>query len=217
VSTVAVAALTVAPWVVRNRLVMHTWAISTEQGFVASGTYNHSSYSDKRLPAAWRPPNLDPTLSALIRAHPRANEVETNRRLEHAVTSFIGEHPSYVAKVLVFNTARLLDLGGLSYTRDAVASEYGYPADRFGTAEIVGCWLVLSLAAVGVVTRRGRTVPWGYWSAPLLLWIAMAPLEILPRYRAVIDPFVVPLAAVGLLSALTLITRSGLAPASGNE
>src|SRR5215210_6847926 len=94
------AALTVAPWTLRNAIVLHAFVpVSTNGGYTLAGTYNDTTRTDRRFPAAWRPPNLDPAVSRLLGRLQGAGEVETNRALGAAARRYARARPGYVLAV----------------------------------------------------------------------------------------------------------------------
>jgi len=199
--------IVVTPWLVRDRLTMHAWIpLTTQDGYVLSGTYNAASATDPRFPGIWRPPFSVPSLQRLVAAHPHAGEVETSTLLQSAALHYLRQHPSYEATVAVQNTLRVFDLAPLSETRLATLTEYGYGAP-WGNLEIVSCWAVLALAVAGVLTRTGRKAPIAIFLAPALLWLGTIVFQAVPRFRAVIDPFLIELAAVAIVSAARVATR----------
>lgn len=209
----------VSPWLVRDRLVLHHWVpVTTQSGYVLAGTYNATSAADRRYPAAWRPANLDPSTAALIRHHPRAREVELDGLLQSQATHYLEAHPGYLATVAAHNTLRLFDLESPADVRTETTSEYGY-SGTWGDLEFLSGVAVLVLALGGLLTRRGRRVPLSYLVAPLLLWVSTVVLQAVPRFRAVIDPFLLQLAAVALLALLPGLGRwldgDRAAPAAG--
>jgi 4-amino-4-deoxy-L-arabinose transferase-like glycosyltransferase len=201
-----------APWELRDRAVMGTWLpLTTQSGFVLAGTYNHTSATVDA--GAWRPANFDPADAALIRRHPLADEVELDRRLSSSAFAYLRAHPAYVATVFYENTRRLLDLSSLSATNYGTYSAYGF-GGLWGDAEELSTILVLVLGAIGLWSRRARgptrerTVPLAYWSAPVLLWVTTVVQEAFPRLRALIDPFLVQLCAIGIVAIAARVASS---------
>jgi hypothetical protein len=98
--------------------------------------------------------------------------------------------------VAFWNTARMLDLAGLGWSRHT-ASTIGI-GPRWADAGVVCFWLVAVLAVAGALRRR---LP-GYVAAvPALLFLSVVFLAVeTPRYRTGIDPFVVMLAGVALVA-----------------
>lgn len=199
--------MVVTPWLVRDRLTMHSWIpLTTQDGYVLSGTYNATSATDPRLPGVWRVPFAVPSLHRLIATHPHAGELETSALLQSAALRYLRQHPAYEATVVVQNTLRLFDLAPLSETRAAMYADYGYGAP-WGDLEIVSGLAVLALAIAGVLTRTGRRVPSAMFVAPVLLWLSTIVFQAVPRFRAVIDPFLIGFAAVALVSTARSFVR----------
>ncbi|HJT02742.1 MAG TPA: glycosyltransferase family 39 protein [Pseudonocardiaceae bacterium] len=202
----------VTPWLVRDRLTMHAWIpLTTQDGYVLSGTYNPASAADPRFPGIWRPPVSVPSLQRLMAAHPHAGEVETSALLQSAALHYLRQHPSYEVTVVVQNTLRLFDLAPLNETRSATYSDYGYGAP-WGNLEIVSGWAVLALAIAGVLTRAGRRTPIAIFLAPVLLWLGTIVFQSVPRFRAVIDPFLIEFAAVAIVSTARAVLRRRRTP-----
>jgi 4-amino-4-deoxy-L-arabinose transferase-like glycosyltransferase len=200
------AMLVVLPWEIRDYHRLHTVVpVTTQVGYLLSGTYNATSAHDDRHPAEWRPPFLDPTLAAEIRTHPQANEMELGRLLRDDAYHYVGDHPGYVAEVVFRNGQRLLDLAGLDEERAVVHGEYGL--GRTAADWSYATWFVLlALAAVGSVLRRTRSAPAAVWLVPALLFASTLPLQSFSRFRAPAEPFLALLAAVTLCAALDAVT-----------
>lgn len=196
----ACTALVVAPWTVRNARELHAFVpVASQGGLVLAGVYNPSVYAYDVYPAAWRPPNLDPTLRPLFYRR-GINEAQLNGRLNAFGKRFAREHPRFVVKVVVLSTLRLFNLGGSPSPTAISYDEMGVP--QHGRWLVTGSgFVVFALALAGIVAlarRRAARPPWWVWLVPLLL---IAPSVIAlgaPRYRAQLDPFLVLLAAVAL-------------------
>ena len=186
---------------------MHHWVpVTTQGGYVLAGTYNPTSAGDKKAPAAWRPANLDPALAHLIADHPHAGEIQIGNLLEARATRYIADHPAYVAKVAYQNSLRLFDLSGLGFSRVATFEEYGYEAP-WGTLEAVSGVAMLVLALIGFGLRRGRRVPAAYLAIPVVLYVSTVALQAVPRFRSEIDPFLLQLSAVTIVTVMGTVRR----------
>jgi hypothetical protein len=110
--------------------------------------------------------------------------------------------------VAFWNTARMLDLAGMSWSRHTAATISIGP--RWADAG-VGCfWLFAALAIAGALTARGRRTPRYVAAVPALLFLSVAFLAFeTPRYRTGIDPFIVMLASVALLAGWDARPRAG--------
>jgi 4-amino-4-deoxy-L-arabinose transferase-like glycosyltransferase len=206
------AAIVVAPWVVRDaaefgRLV----PVTTSGGIAAAGTYNSASYEDSGTHGAWRDPQIVPEFTPLF-VTPGIDESEVDARLRRKAADFAWQHPGYVATTFAWNLLRLFEVAGGSVVDDRgrVVEDRGIgSADP--TPERIGLAIVAILAVLGAVAIvRGRSrgapgaprVPRGplfLWLVPILMILVAAPIAGLPRYRLPVDPFLLILAAIGLL------------------
>jgi 4-amino-4-deoxy-L-arabinose transferase-like glycosyltransferase len=209
------AALTIAPWTVRNLVEFGRFIpVTSSTGFALAGTYNQTSQHDTSHPAAWRAPNLVPEYAVLFQT-PGVDEGTLDATLRREATTFAWQHPGYVAEATSENLLRLAYL-----TDSAVIGIAGQPVEQRGIgsgstlSERIGFAIAVALAALGVVaivrSRSGRAAgarglpplprgPWFLWLIPILTVVAAAPVAGLPRYRLPADPFLLILAAIGIL------------------
>jgi 4-amino-4-deoxy-L-arabinose transferase-like glycosyltransferase len=203
---VAVALAAVAPWTIRNAVVFHSFVpVTTQLGTALAGTYNDAARADQEHPASWRSLRRVPDYQYLVRRWRQTPEPVLERELRAAALRYIGHHPGYVAEVAFWNTARMLDLAGLHWSRHTASTiSIGR---TWADAGVVCFWLVAALAIGGALTR-GRHVP-GYVAAvPALLFLSVVFLAVeTPRYRTGIDPFIVMLAGVALVAAWDEVRR----------
>lgn len=215
------AAAVTVPWVVRDAVEFGRFVpVTTSGGFAAAGTYNEASYRDPARPGAWRTPQAIPRFKPLFTT-PGVDEAAMDSALREAVRDFAWQHPAYVVEATAWNLLRLFEIEGGSVVdrRGAAVDDRGIgSADP--VVERIGLALAVALATIGVVAmlrnrgRHGRppSIPRGplfFWLVPILMAIFTAPVAGLPRYRLPLDPFLLTLAAIGLL---TLVDR---APAQG--
>lgn len=205
-----VAALTVAPWTVRNAVVMHSWIpVSDEAGGTLAGTYNPVSAADRLEPAYWHlladiPPYWDAT--AALRGGP---EPAFQSRLLHLALSYAARHPAYVAEVGYWDGRRLFDLTGATEWRYG-ARLAGIDSPWVADACAWSIWVLLALVAAAVLVGRvRRRVPAFYWltTAALLLSVALVNGES-PRLRAPLDPFLLVLAGGAAAALARAATRT---------
>jgi 4-amino-4-deoxy-L-arabinose transferase-like glycosyltransferase len=201
----AAAILVVAPWTVRNAIVLHAFVpISTSGGNTLYGTYNETSRTDARCPGCWLPPTKTAGGAAFVAAQRHLPEPRRDARFRAAALRFIRRHPAYPAQVLWHNTVRLLELGGRRRTRVIAASIDVSP--RAAVAGTWFLWAVLALGIAGAVAGTLRRVPWFLTTLFVLLWLTTAVIQSeTPRFRAPFDPFLIMLAAAG---AVTLVRRA---------
>jgi 4-amino-4-deoxy-L-arabinose transferase-like glycosyltransferase len=208
---IALTALTIAPWTIRNAVVFHGAfvPVSTQDWITAAGTYNPQAGAPGSLYAVWRPPYFVPSLQHLF--GDSINEARLDSVLRSDSVSYASAHPGYVLAATGLNGLRLLLNLGPGHT-GAARSEYyemNVPTRLrpwlSATSDLV---IVLALACVLIAWQRRRTQPssrpwgrlWFMWLVPLFMFASVAPIQGSFRYRAAIDPFFV-LAATYALSA----------------
>ena len=201
------AALTVAPWTIRNYDTFHAFVpVSTQFGSALAGTYNSEAKADKVNPASWR------TLKRVDDYRPIYNRIRTTpepvleKQLRDASLEFIKAHPGYVLTVAYWTTRRMLDLAGMDWSIHTAAT---ISATRGWAIAGVACfWVYALLALVGAFTRQARAAPLWLWAVPLLMYLGVVFLVVeTPRYRTAIDPFIVLLAALTVSRTTTIRKR----------
>jgi 4-amino-4-deoxy-L-arabinose transferase-like glycosyltransferase len=189
--------LVVAPWTLRNALVLHQFVpVTTELGNTMAGTYNDEARLSPDRPAAWTEPRLTPEYGHYYRER-GFNDATLDQALRAAAFRYIGKHPTYLWEVWRWNTARLLDLAGFAESHIGGGTiGISHTASDIGT---VSFW-VLGLLAVGGLFAGGlRRAPLGFWLLPLLWYLSVIFLNAeAPRFRVGIDPFLILLAALAL-------------------
>ena len=171
------AALTVAPWTIRNYETFH------------------------ENPASWR------TLKRVDDYRPIYNKIRSTpepvleNQLRKASIEFIKAHPAYVATVAYWTTRRMLDLAGMEWSIHTAAT---ISATRgWAIAGVICFWIFALLALFGATTRQARAAPLWLWAVPVLMYLGVVFLVVeTPRYRTAIDPFIVLLAALTVSRAL---------------
>ena len=195
---VVVSGLMVVPWTVRNYQRLDDLVpVTTSVGFGLVGTYNATADADE---AQWVTPYRDPATAEVLLAMDHPTELEVDDVLRERSLDYIGDHPAYVVKVAFWNTVRLFDLDGGTYSR-FIARFLPYPRYLTNLA-ILASYAVLALAIVGAFLRRARQTPLAIWLIPLVIYVFMVitlPASI--RYRASIEPFFILLASLSLVAA----------------
>jgi 4-amino-4-deoxy-L-arabinose transferase-like glycosyltransferase len=212
------AALMIAPWTIRNAVVMHRFIpVSDETGITLVGTYNAASAADSIVPYKWRIFYGIPGERPLIRQASHLTEPEIGDRLQSQALHYIAEHPFAPLDAGYHNTLKLLELEG-SYAWKASAKAVSLPAGdaRLG---VTSFWVLGLLALAGAFTRMTRAAPRWVWVVPLLLSLSVVLVNVeTPRFRAPVDPFLVLLASAGLATAAGWLSRRVLrhrAPVGG--
>ena len=209
VALVAVALATVSPWTIRNALVLHSFVpVTTQLGTALAGTYNDAAHTDREHPASWRSLRRVPDYQELVRRWHEIPEPALEKKLRAAALRYAAHHPAYVGDVAFWNTARMLDLAGMSWSRHTAATISIGP--RWADAGVVCFWVVAALAIAGAVTSSGRRTPAYVAAVPALLYLSVVFVVFeTPRYRTGIDPFIVIWAAVALAALLRARSRGG--------
>jgi 4-amino-4-deoxy-L-arabinose transferase-like glycosyltransferase len=190
------AALTVAPWTVRNAVALDRFVpVSTQDGFTLAGTYNDVARAQRRFPAAWVPWYSAPENLRVIRGTP-PTEVDWGDALRSHAVAYAGRHPGYVAKVAWWNMRRDLDAAG----RDWVRFDLGITATpKLVDLEMAGFWIAALLAVAGAFTSAARRAPRWLWVVPATM-LSTVFIVGYQRFRAPVDPFVAVLAALGAVA-----------------
>lgn len=198
---VVAAVATVAPWTVRNVVVLRAAVpVATDLGQTLAGTYNPISAinrfhwrNTRRLPAADRPALAAPT------------EAARSAALSRAGLRYLAAHPLDVLSASTWNTARLLELDPAG--RSNLAGELR--SRSLARVSVAGFALLALLAAGGALTRRARAAPWWLWLIPVLMWAGTVPFAVnFSRFRAPIDPFLILLAALAVTAAGERVARA---------
>jgi 4-amino-4-deoxy-L-arabinose transferase-like glycosyltransferase len=199
---VVVALVTVSPWTIRNAVVMDRFIpVSTQLGSALAGTYNDQARLDKENPASWRSIRHVPEYRSLYKRLREIPEAEVEVILRERSKAYIREHPTYPFKVALWTSLRMLELGGMDWSRHTASTISIGP--RWANAGVIGFWVFALLALAGAFTRQARRTPLFVWRIPVLLYLSVVFLVVeTPRYRTGIDPFIVMLAALALLRAL---------------
>jgi hypothetical protein len=195
-----VALCTVAPWTIRNTVVFDTFVpVSTQLGTALAGTYNDAARTDREHPASWRSLRRVPDYQYLVRRWREIPEPLLDTKLRAAGLRYAADRPAYVAGVVLWNTARALDLAGMSWSRHTASTISICP--RWADAGVVIFWALRGPGDRRRVHAPGPANASACRRGPPLLFLSVAFLAFeTPRYRTGIDPFIVMLASVALLA-----------------
>lgn len=202
---VAIAAVVVAPWTIRNALELDGFApVTTEAGSALAGTYNDATRTDPDWPGAWQPPGPLRELRGTL-APVRGDEPAEQRALMRRSLRYMADHPVYVAEVGGRNAWRLSGLAGDGWWHFSgrTLSLPGWTADVSGVAFL----LFLAVAIAGAFTAAARAAPRWLWLMPVLMLLSVVFIVGETRFRAPVDPFVVLLAALALAQVRLPATR----------
>ena len=190
--------LTLVPWLVRDADVMHTFVpITDESGYAVIGTYNTYAQHRTDYPALYTPPVQEAReFERLVRGR---NEAQFSARLDSLALDYIEDHPGSVLKTGFWTTLRLFDLTGAGFERE-IEPTWGFPG-WLAVVSVYSFWLVGALAVGGAMMRAARRAPWAFWLCPIALLATTVFVIGATRYRAPADPWIVLLAALGLIAA----------------
>ena len=204
-ATIAAGIVVIAPWTIRNAVVLDAFVpVSTQAGYGLAGQYSDSSRDDPLHPSLWRPPGVYAPYRSIIE-DPRLGEVAVERRLRSKSRQFIRAHPEYVVQTGFRNGQRLLGLRDLDVERLA-ARDYDMPA-ALSKASTYSFYLIAVLALIGLASPSARRTPLFVWLTPAVMVLTTVFIAANTRYRIPADPFIVSVAALGLLQLLSPLTR----------
>jgi 4-amino-4-deoxy-L-arabinose transferase-like glycosyltransferase len=212
VAVLLTATLTVAPWTIRNAIVLDEFVpVSTQDGYTIAGTYNDVAREQERWPAAWVEWFNVPENRAAIREVPNT-EVEWGNALRERAVEYARDHPGYVLEVAWWNLRRDFDAAG----RDWVEFDIQITATQgLVDVELASFWALALLAAAGALAGALRRAPLWFWLVPLSLMTTVFVVGYL-RFRAPVDPFIVILAAAGAVAIWGRIARRRAVIGSGS-
>jgi 4-amino-4-deoxy-L-arabinose transferase-like glycosyltransferase len=212
---VAVALATIAPWTIRNAIVMHRFIpVSDETGITLVGTYNAGSAADPKVPYKWRLYYSIPGERPLVKQAAFMTEPELDSRLQSQTWHYIRDHPLAPLAAAYHNTRRLLELEG-QFAWRASAAAIDLPGGMAAVG-VVSFWILLALALGGALTGLARGAPRWLWPMPVLLALSAVFVNVeTPRFREPVDPFLILLAACGLVTAASLAFKKRSAAAAG--
>ena len=212
---VVTALVVVAPWTVRNAVVLHSFIpVSDEAGGTLAGTYNPVSDHGPPAPAFWHLVREIPSYEKAVAPLAAGPEPRFQSRLLHLAVRYAERHPTYPLKVAWYNTLRLAGIGQLSLARyNALVAGITSPA--VADAGIAAFWVIAALAAGAVAwAPLRRRVPGFVWVLMALLYLSVVLVNAeAPRLRLPLDPFVLVLAAACLVAARTALLARWPGPA----
>lgn len=197
-AALAATAALIGAWAIRNASQFDAFVpLSTAGGPTLAGTYNATTAAQRELPGNWTEYWRDPTVArALARAGP--GELAVDRATRDAAIAYATDHPGYIAEVVWWNARRMVGLNGSAW---AAFDSAGSVIPRWlWWAGIASFWLLVPFAVVGLLTRASRGAPAAIWLAPVLMLASVLPLVGYTRMRAAADPFLIALAALGMVA-----------------
>jgi 4-amino-4-deoxy-L-arabinose transferase-like glycosyltransferase len=191
------AAVMITPWTIRNAFELNAFVpVSTQAGFGFAGQYNEVAAESR---ATWLPPFSAPEYRSLF-TQPGLDEVEVADRLTEGVREYVWDHPEHVAAAGFWNGLRFLSLDDPVDVERRNAFFSGQPQ---GLAEVsvYAFWLMALIALAGCFTSAARRLPHFIWVLPPLFMLSVMFVFGMARYRVVIEPIVILLGAIALVTA----------------
>jgi 4-amino-4-deoxy-L-arabinose transferase-like glycosyltransferase len=201
----AAAALVLAPWTVRNAIVLGGFVPISLQDAALYGTFNGQAAHDPVFPYQWR--KEPPTVAHLFdRRHP-LSDVTLRARLISAGVSYIRRHPTSVLAAFFWNgLSRLWDIRRRSHALIEVPFE-----GRSRLVTNLGLdmyYPLLVLALVGLYRARRRpALVFGLLAVALGASIVFT-VEAGTRYRAPLEPLIAVMACAGALGTSPVAVRA---------
>lgn len=205
VLAVVASVLVVAPWTIRNAVVLHGFVPVSLQDAALYGTFNAQAAHDSAAPYAWR--KEPPDVTKLFDPRHPLSDVTLRSRLISAGVTYIEHHPGSVPAAFFWNgLSRLWDVRSRS---DALVEVPFEGRSRLVTNIGLDMYYVLlALALVGVYrARRRRALVLGILAVALGASIVFT-AEAGTRYRAPLEPLIAVIAAAGALGAAAPRLRS---------
>jgi hypothetical protein len=206
----AAAAVTIAPWTIRNAAVFGEFVPTTTQsGAALAGIFNDEARAFNRYPGTWRPPLAARMYVDLYRRRD-LNEAQLDSRLRSRALDYAADHPDYAAEAAWFNTLRVFELAPADPTiyrfdqRQQNLSPAMVDVVRWSSFLLMA--VALAGAALLVARSRGQRGPLFIWLFPLLAVGGPAILG-LTRYRGPVYPFLAMLAAIAIVDGSQWLVR----------
>jgi hypothetical protein len=220
--TLAAAALTLAPWIVRNEVVLgHFVPTTSEAGYSLITVLNDNSRAHGGEPDdnVWGPDIASAAgVSEQQLAEPAVwfglDGVKIGQKLLGKSVRYIWAHPGYAVWASALNTLRTLDLVHGEYTGFGPYGTIGVPRSRIWSLLLPATYLVYALALLGAVAlvRRRELLrpPLSLYVIPVVLVVSTGLVAGAMRYRVPLDPLLLAFAGLGLSawsSRLTALAR----------
>jgi 4-amino-4-deoxy-L-arabinose transferase-like glycosyltransferase len=195
---VLVTVLVVAPWTVRNEIVLHGFVPVAIDDAALYGTFNAQSAHDPLYPYAWR--NVPTGYADLLNPKHPMSDIELHSKLLHRSFAYIRAHPTSLLGAFFWNgLSRLWDIRRRSRSLNEVQFE---GRSRFVTNVGLDIYdVLLPLALIGLWrARRRHSLVWGVLAIALGASIVFT-ADSGTRYRAPLEPLIAVLACAGALGA----------------
>ncbi len=201
---VGCAALVVAPWTIRNAIVVDAFVPVTDQAGVAiGGQYNDISKANNW---SWVGPWGVPGYASLYEGDPRG-EVELGRELTDRGLDYAFDHPGAIPAVALRNTLAMLSLRDPIELERSSAPVVGEDPG-LAEASVYSFWVLGLVAIAGAFTAAARRIPAFVWALVPLVIASVMFVGGSARYRAPLEPLVILLAASAIESLYARLTAT---------
>jgi 4-amino-4-deoxy-L-arabinose transferase-like glycosyltransferase len=187
---VALAALVVLPWTVRNYVVADALIPISVQDAAAYGTFNSDAANDPEFPYAWRAYPAD--LPAVLQGPP-VPDAELRSELQDEAVDYIRAHPFSVVEAFFWNgLSRFWDVRRPGHS--VLEAPFEGRSETLGWIGIYAYYVIFVLALAGLwAIRRRREIVISILAMALAAAIVFTP-DSGTRYRAPLEPLLVVLA-----------------------
>lgn len=208
--SLAAAALTMIPWIVRNELVLgHFLPTTTEAGYGLIAVLNDYSRTHGAEPdfSVWAPDIASAAgISVQQLEQPggffRLDGVAIEEKLLDKALRYLRAHPGYAAWAATVNTLRTLDLAPGLWVGFRGYQGLGIPASPIWKSLLPATYLMYALALLGAITlvrRRELSRPPGvFYAIPVLLVLSSALVAGGLRYAVPLYPVMLAFAGLGV-------------------
>lgn len=185
------AVLIVAPWTVRNAIVLDGFVPVSIQDAAAYGTFNEEAANDPVYPYAWRP--TPGNIVAELERDPPDSEVEFRTVLQDRARDYLSDHPEAVAHAFFWNgLSRFWDIRRPARALDE--TRFDGRSRAVTTAGLAAYYVLLLLALATLWRLRRRTELLIPFLALALAASVVFTIQAGTRYRAPLEPVIVVLA-----------------------
>lgn len=209
VLVIAVAALVIMPWTIRNAVELDAFVpVSTQTGFALAGQFNNTAAEND---ARWLPPFAVPEYEALFNGpDPIRGEVALGEELSSRAKEYAMDHPGHIVEAGFWNTLRLFNLDDPIAVEQKAAFDLGQPQE-LAKLSVYAFWVLAVFSIAALFFASARRMPLFMVLIPVLFFVTVMFVSGLTRYRTPADPFlilVVSAAVVEVFRARSAQSRS---------
>lgn len=202
-AAVLVALLVVAPWTIRNAVVIgHFIPVDSSAGPTLAGTYNRTSLDDPVRPGAWRLLTQVPDLRRLVKTY-AGSDHEYDGQMRATALDYIAANPTSPLIVGWWGMQRMFFVGGGGPKWQAFSVSVASQRGSLGLLMAVSMWVYGIGALAGLLTRAVRRAPLWFWVLPVSFVLTGALVNSELRFAVGFLPWLSMLAALSLAALLS--------------